>query len=98
MTDRKYTDAVQPESVFTQTVSGSQTVLGSPHTVGQKHFALFGVQIAGTTLPNVAVLAEELRRLHLLCESQARRLDDLEAREHLSWPTRSAYAHLEIDP
>jgi hypothetical protein len=93
MTEITCTASAPPTaSVFTQTVLRSQPPV--PH----KSFAPFGVQLAGTTLPSLAVLAEELRRLHLLCEAQARRLDQLEAHEHVSWPTRSAYAHLEIDP
>ncbi|MFB9994556.1 hypothetical protein ACFFLM_21595 [Deinococcus oregonensis] len=92
MTDRTYTQAVQPDPVLTHSISRPQ------QASGQQPFAPFVVQSAATPLPNLTVLAEELRQLHLLCAAQARRLDELEAREHLSWPTRSAYAHLEIDP
>lgn len=92
MTDINRTEAAQSFPFFTQ------TVLPSQHQVPQKSVAPFGVQTAGTTLPSLAALTEELRLLQQLCAAQAQRLDELEAREHLSWPTRSAYAHLEIDP
>lgn len=103
MTDITCTQATQADpmlasdTVFTQTVSRSQPPFD------RTQLAPFGILPAGTiysslALPSLAAMAEELRRLQLLCAAQARRLDDLEAREHLSWPTRSAYAHLEIDP
>ncbi|WP_157451498.1 hypothetical protein [Deinococcus aquatilis] len=97
MTDRNYTEITQIDPAFMTDFVFSQTVSCTEHAVGQPHFAPLRVQSAATA-PRLDVMAEELQRLQLLCAAQSRRLDELEAREHLSWPTRSAYAHLEIDP
>lgn len=98
MTDRTYPEAAQIDPALMTDFVFSQTVSCAEPVAGHQHFAPLRVQPAAT-VPNLAVIAEELQRLQLLCAAQSRRLDELEAREHLSWPTtRSAYAHLEIDP
>jgi len=98
MTDRTYPEAAQIDPAFMTDVVFSQIVSCPEPAASRQHFAPPRIQPTAA-VPNLAVIAEELQRLQLLCAAQSRRLDELEARgEHLSWPTRSAYAHLEIDP
>ncbi|MDB5045626.1 MAG: hypothetical protein JWQ08_1676 [Deinococcus sp.] len=98
MTDTAVTDSAQTDTAFMTDPAYAQTLPRPPHLSGQKCLAPLGIQIAETPLPSLTGIAEQLRRLQLLCAAQSRRLDELEARESLIWPARSPYAHLEIDP